>query len=74
MKYNELFGGVVVKEGYTMLALVSDGEWFHAVIRRNDMEDYVYCFGYDVKDGTWGNGVYCSTYAQAVERMASHLV
>lgn len=51
---NELFTGVVVKDGYTMLALIADGDTFHAIIRRNKMDDYVFCYAYDVKDGLWG--------------------
>lgn len=70
---NKLFGGVVVKDGYTMLALVNDGDLFHAIIKRERMQDFVFCYCYDVTDGTWGNGVYCQTYAQAAERLAQHL-
>ena len=73
MKFNELFGGVVVKEGYTMLALVTEGFLFHAIIRRNKTDDYVMCYGYDVKDGTWAQGHYCTTYAGAVDELVKVL-
>lgn len=70
MKNNELFGGVVVKEGYTMLALVADGDTHHAIIRREKTKDYVFCYAYDVTDGVWGQGHYCDTYAQAAAELA----
>lgn len=69
MTYNEVFAGAVVKEGYTMLALVVEGGYFHAIIRRNRVDDYVFCYCYDVKDGTWGQGHYCATYADAMDEM-----
>lgn len=71
---NELFTGVVVKDGYTMLALIADGDTFHAIIRRNKMDDYVFCYAYDVKDGSWGQGHYCDTYAQAVKELAKRFI
>lgn len=34
MRYNEVFAGAVVKEGYRMLALINDGDVWHAIIYR----------------------------------------
>lgn len=63
-----------VKEGYTMLALVSDGSIYHAIIdRHTEVDRWVYCFAYDVEDGSWGNGVYCNSYSSACKRLAEHL-
>ena len=73
MNYNDLFKGVVVKEGYTMMALVADGGYFNAIIRREKTKDYVFCFSYDVTDGTWGQGYYCGTYAEAKAELARHI-
>ena len=75
MKWNEVFGGVVVKDGYSMLALVNDGEYWHAIIHRNNAtyEPWVFCICYDIKDGTWGQGHYHSEYAHAVQDMAEYL-
>lgn len=67
---NKLFTGVVVKDGYTMLALIADGDAFHAIIHRNKMDDYVFCYAYDITDGSWGQGHYCDTYAQAAKELA----
>ena len=73
MTFNEVFGGAVVKEGYTMLALVQEGFWWHAIIRRDRVDDYVFCSCYDIKDGTWGQGHYCETYAGAVAELCRYL-
>lgn len=73
MRYNDIFAGAVVKEGYTMLALVSDGDLFHAIIRREKMGDFVYCYAYDIKDGSWGQGHYCKIYAEAANELAHHI-
>ena len=73
MSYNEIFAGAVVKEGYTMLALVSDGFMFHAILRRNKAKDFVYCYEYDIKDGSWVQGHYCDSYADAANELAHHI-
>ena len=68
------FKDVVVKEGYTLLALVSDGAFYHAIINRNSKyEPYVYCYGYDITDGVWGQGHYYDTYAEAANDLAHHI-
>lgn len=74
MKYNELFGGAVVKDGYRMLALVANGGYFDAIIYRERTKDYVFCSSYDIHDGTWGQGHYCATYAGAVKCLCEHLM
>ncbi len=62
-----------VKDGYTMLALVTDGDIYHAIIKREKMGDFVYCFAYDVNDGSWGQGHYCKYYADAANELAHHI-
>lgn len=71
MELNNIFN-VVVKDGYTMLALVSADGIFHAVIFRERTGDFVYCWNYDIEDGTWGQGHYFTYYASAIKEMASH--
>lgn len=73
MKYNEVFSGAIVKDGYRMLALVADGGYWQAVIYREKPQDFVYCSNYDITDGTWGAGYYCGTYAAAVSEMCKRL-
>lgn len=73
MRYNEVFAGAVVKEGYKMLALINDGDVWHAIIYREGPKDFVYCSYYDITRGDWGQGHYCSTYQQAVAAMVNHL-
>lgn len=54
---------VVVKEGYTLRVLIKDNYGtYHAIIYRQRTKDYVFCYHYDIADGTWGQGHYCSTY------------
>lgn len=73
MRYNEVFGGAVVKEGYTMVMLMNEGISWHAIIYRNKVDDFVFCSNYDIKDGTWGQGHYCQTYTGALSAMAEYL-
>ena len=70
--YNEIFS-VTIKEGYTMFALVSDGDLWHAIIRRDKMQDWVFCYAYDIESGTWGQGHYCKIYAEAAAELAKHI-
>lgn len=67
------FGNVIVKEGYTLMGLVNTGGMYHAIIRRDRVNDYVYAWGYDVTDGTWGQGHYCQTLTGAIEELKNHL-
>lgn len=71
---NNPFSGVAVKDGYTMLALVNDRDVFYAIIRRESMKDYVFCYAYDPTDGTWGNGFYFTTYTAAAKALAERLI
>ena len=73
MTFNQVFGGAKVKEGYTMLMLMNEGATWHAIIYRSRTDDYVFCYNYDIKDGTWGQGHYCSTYVGALMEMTQYL-
>ena len=73
MRFNEVFGGVVVRPGNILLSLVLDSPYWHAIIKRESTGEYVYCFAYDITDGTWGNGHYFSSYSDAVSCMCDRL-
>ena len=73
MTMNEVFGGAVVKEGYTMCLLMNEGVSYHAIIHRNKTQDFVFCSNYDIYDGTWGQGHYCATYTGALECLVKYL-
>lgn len=72
---NKDFNGVVVKDGYKLMMLMRPkmGNWHLAIIHREAVDDYVFATGYDVTDGTWAQGHYCSTYADAVDTMIKYL-
>lgn len=64
---------VVVKENYTLRSLTSDNYGtYHAIIYRERTQDYVFCYHYDITDGTWGQGYYCSSFNGAMEQMLRH--
>ena len=61
---------VVVKDNYTLQVLIRDDYGvYHAIIYREHADDYVFCYHYDIVDGTWGQGHYCSSYRGAMEQM-----
>ena len=61
---------VVVKENYTLRTLIRDNYGtYHAIIYRERTDDYVFCQRYDIADGTWGQGYYCSTFNGAMEQL-----
>ena len=61
---------VVVKENYTLRVLIKDNYGtYHAIIYRKHADDYVFCYHYDIADGTWGQGHYCSTFNGAMEQL-----
>jgi len=63
---------VVVKENYTLRVLIKDSYGtYHAIIYRERTDDYVFCWNYDITDGTWGQGHYCSTFFQAWTKMCT---
>ena len=72
---NKDFSEVVVKDGYRLMLLMRPkmGNWYIAIIHRELVDDYVFATGYDVTDGTWGQGHYCSTYAEAVYKLIKYL-
>lgn len=69
------FDGIMVKEGYELMAYVRVrcGNYAYAIIHRLNVDDYVLCIGYDRADGTWGQGHYFSSYSEAVEDMCKYL-
>lgn len=73
MTFNEVFGGAVVKDGYSMVMLMNEGISWHAIIYRKKTDDFVFCSNYDIKDGTWGQGHYCMTYVGALTAMKEYL-
>lgn len=61
---------VVVKENYTLRVLIKDSYGtYHAIIYRERTDDYVFCYHYDITDGTWGQGHYCSSFRGAMEQL-----
>ena len=63
---------VVVKENYTLRVLIKDSYGtYHAIIYRERTDDYVFCWNYDITDGTWGQGHYCATFFQAWTEMCA---
>lgn len=61
---------VVVKENYDLRTLIKDEHGvYHAIVYREKTEDYVFCYHYDITDGTWGQGHYCSSFNGAMEQM-----
>ena len=63
---------VVVKENYTLRTLIRDSYGtYHAIIYRERTDDYVFCWNYDIGDGTWGQGHYCSTFFKAWNEMCA---
>lgn len=63
---------VVVKENYILRTLIKDSYGtYHAIIYRDRPQDYVFCWHYDITDGTWGQGHYCSTFFQAWTKMCT---
>ena len=73
MRFNDVFAGAKVKDGYTMVMLMQEGLSWHAIIHREKADDFVFCSNYDIKDGTWGQGHYCSTYVGALKAMKEYL-
>ena len=67
--------GIKVKEGYEMMMFMKPkhGNYYLAIIHRERADDYVFATGYDVTDGTWGQGHYCLQYAQAIDLMVEYL-
>lgn len=69
------FNEVVVKEGYEMMMFMKPktGNYYLAIIHREAADDYVFATGYDVTDGSWGQGHYCVTYNGAINVMTEYL-
>lgn len=69
------FNDVVVKEGYEMMLFMQtkSGNYYLAIIHRIAADDYVFCTGYDITDGTWGQGHYCDTYASAYRAFVDYI-
>lgn len=66
---------VEVKEGYRLIALVPQDGIYHAIIdRQGSCDRYVYCWSYDINDGTWGQGYYFGDYRNALKEMAHHIL
>lgn len=65
---------VVVKKNFTLLVLIKDSYGtYHAVIRRERTQDYVFCWNYDSTDGTWGQGHYCTNYTGVMKALTESL-
>lgn len=59
---------IVVKENYRLVTLFKDSYGtYHAIIYREKPQDYVFCWHYDITDGTWGQGHYVETCLRAFE-------
>lgn len=72
MKPNEIY----VKNGYTLCAIVSNpwgGGYYHAIIRREKTDDFVFCAYYNTETGGWGQGDYVLTYEDALDCMVKYL-
>lgn len=69
------FDGIKVREGYEMMMFMKPkyGNYYIAIIHREAVDDYVFATGYDVTDGSWGQGHYCTTYAHAIDLMVEYL-
>ena len=71
------FHEIVVKDDYEIVGLIRDPRAYtnryHAVIHRVSVDDYVYCYCYDITDGTWGQGYYFGSFDEAVKEMGRHI-
>ena len=69
------FDGIKVKEGNELMMFMKPkyGNYYLAIVHRLTADDYVFATGYDVTDGSWGQGHYCVTYAGAVNAMTEYL-
>lgn len=69
------FDGVKVKEGYELMLLmkVAHGNHYNAIIHREKPDDYVFCTNYDITDGTWGQGHYCTKYSGALDEFMAYI-
>ena len=71
------FDGIAVKDGYELMCFMKYSARPQntglAIIHRLNVDDYVLCHMYDVKDGTWGQGVYVETYLDAWTELHSWL-
>lgn len=66
---------VAVRDEYTLMALFERYGTYHAVIRRDNVnvDKWVYCFAYDINDGTWGQGHYYGRYKDALDDLWGHI-
>lgn len=66
---------ICVKEGCELMAIVRPrrGNYNYAIIHRLNVDDYVFCSGYDVHNGTWCQGYYMETYQNCIAKMAEYL-
>lgn len=69
---NELFN-VKVQEGRELLGLLKHGNRYYAIIHLIKKDEYVACYGYDINDGSWGQGDYCLTHEGAIKALANRL-
>lgn len=65
------------KQGYPILAIVKrENSSLYDMIAHKPTEyndEYVVGMGYDVTDGTWGNGHYVTTYESAKRILAERI-
>lgn len=72
-------GNIVVKEGYEVMAMIKEpffgNDSYTAIIKMpsNKCTPYVVAVNYDITDGTWGHGIYCTTYSGAAGVFKDHL-
>ncbi len=52
------------EQGYKVIDMYRDGQRLHAILKRPN--DYVVALGYDLTDGTWGQGRYVDAYEDAL--------
>ena len=52
------------EQGYKVIDMYRDGQRLHAILKRPN--DYVVALGYDLTDGTWGQGRYVDEYEDAL--------
>lgn len=68
------FNVAVQDPSYEVCALVQDGNRYHAIVDRGgSFQPFVACYLYDINTGTWCQGHYCDTYAEACEELA-HMI
>lgn len=66
---------IKVKDGYALMALIcTNGGTLCAIIYRDNVRDYVVCYGYNIADGTWAQGHYTGKrYKDALNELKTYM-